>query len=561
MSSQRDNLFTRWILDDGLAIVNDMSDPAGTRLMEILAGIAGSDAVLTDIGQRIFFATDIASQGIAAEAVVRVADAKTLAGVVRACTEAGRIVIPRGGGFSYTGGYTPGREQTVMIDMRPMNRIVEINTQDMYVIVETGCTWERLYTALKEKGVRTPYFGPMSGYRATVGGALSQGSLFLGSTEFGVVADSVLALEVVLADGRIVRTGSWASNDEVPPFFRHYGPDPTGMFLSDTGAMGFKTRAVLRLIPFPPAQAYGTFAFEAHEPALAALSEIGRAALAAECYCWDPFFVARVMAAGGGTKEDLKYLLNVVKAGAGLIDGLTAAARMALAGKRSLAGNRWLLHVVIDDASAAGAAARLKRVRAIARRAGGAEISPSAPRTLRGTPFTDFNTEERRALMGNQRNLPTNSISPHSRAPAVANDVYAYLAENAGEMSRLGLECGVIFFAIGTQAVCIEPLVYWEDPEHALHDRIAETTNFDALAAYAEHPDATQCAFKLRAGFKAIFRRHGCAHVQIGRSYPWAETRDANLLSLVQAFKHVVDPENLVNRGSLALDEVKNVLF
>jgi FAD/FMN-containing dehydrogenase len=518
--------------------------------MDTLARIVGSDAVLTGIGQRIFFATDIASQGVAAEAVVRVADAKALSEVVRACTQAGRIVIPRGGGFSYTGGYTPARERTVMIDMRPMNRIVEINTQDMYVVVEAGCTWERLYTALKEKGVRTPYFGPMSGYRATVGGALSQGSLFLGSTEFGVVADSVLGLEVVLADGGILRTGSWASTEDVPPFFRHYGPDPTGLFLSDTGSMGFKTRAVLRLIPFPPAQAYGTFAFEAHGPALAALSEIGRAALAAECYCWDPFFVARVMAAGGGTKEDLTYLLNVVKAGSGLIDGVTAAARMALAGKRALAGNRWLLHVVIDDFSAAGAAARLKLLRAIARKAGGSEISPSAPRTLRGTPFTDFNTEERRTLV---RNLPINSISPHSRAPAVASDVYAYLAENAAEMSRLGLECGVIFFAIGAQAVCIEPLIYWEDPEHALHDRIAETSDTAALSSYAEHLEATQCAFKLRAGLKAIFRRNGCAHVQIGRTYPWAETREPNLLSLVRAFKHVVDPDDLVNRGSLGL--------
>ena len=541
-------------MNDGEVTVDgmvDIMDVAGAGMIGRLVEIVGADAVLSGLGQRTFFATDTAYRGVAAEAVVKVTDSATLARVIRACTGAGRIVIPRGGGFSYTGGYTPEQDRTIMIDMRPMNRIVEINTQDMYVIVESGCTWERLYEALKEKGVRTPYFGPMSGYRATVGGALSQGSLFLGSTEYGTVSESVLGLEVVLADGRIVRTGSWGSREDVAPFFRPYGPDPTGMFLGDTGAMGFKTRAALRLIPFPPAQAYATFSFDSHGAALSALSGIGRAGLAAECYCWDPYFVARMMANSGGTRQELKYLLNVVRAGSGPIDGLAAAARIALAGKRVFSGNQWLLHVVIDDASAAGASERLKLVRAIARKQHGREMAPTAPRTLRGTPFTDFNTEERRTVV---RNLPINSLSPHSRAPAVADDAYAYLAEHKDEMDRLGLQCGVIFFAISTQAVCIEPLIYFEDHEHALHDRIAETSDTEALAAHHERPEATQFAYTLRDGFKKIFRRHGCVHLQIGRSYPWAETREPNLLALLKDFKHSVDPESLVNRGSLGLD-------
>jgi FAD/FMN-containing dehydrogenase len=532
--------------------IDHMTITPETDIADLLARIAGPDAVLTEDSQRIFFATDVASRGVAAEAVVRVDSSQTLAAVVRVCTEAGRIVIPRGGGFSYTGGYTPTADRTVIVDLRPLDRIVEINTRDMYVVVEAGCTWERLYEALKAEGVRTPYFGPMSGYRATVGGALSQGSLFLGSTQYGTVADSVLGLEVVLADGTILHTGSGASTEGASPFFRQYGPDPTGMFLNDTGAMGFKTRAVLRLIPFPPSQAYGSFAFNDHRAALAALSDIGRGGLAGECYCWDPYFVERVMANTAGTTEDLRFLLNVVKAGSGLIDGLGAAARIALAGRRAFAGQIWLLHVVIDDVSAAAAAAKLKLVRAIARNAGGREVSPSAPRTLRGTPFTDFNTLERRTSL---RNLPINSLSPHSRAPAVAEEVYSFLNARAAEMDSAGLKCGVIFFAVGAQAVCIEPLIYWDDAEHALHDRIAETSDVAALRAYAERPPGTQAAFKMREELKAIFRRHGCVHVQIGRAYPWAATREPTLLKLVRAFKDEVDPHHLINRGSLALDE------
>jgi FAD/FMN-containing dehydrogenase len=517
-------------------------------LLEVLTLIVGSDDVLTSLSDRTFFATDIARQGETAAAVVRVRDAPQLSEVVRTCTDRGHIVIPRGGGFSYTGGYTPTAPGAVIIDMRSMNRIVEINTEDMYVVVEPGCTWQKLYEALKAQGARTPYYGPMSGYRATVGGALSQGSFFLGSTQHGTTAETVLGLEIVLADGTIVKTGSGASIDDVPPYFRQYGPDATGIFLHDTGAMGFKTQAVLRLIPFPEYQSYGTFAFTGADQAARAVSAIGRSAIVAECYCWDPYFVQLMAEASTGTKEDLRLLLNVIKAGSGLVDGIGAAIRIALAGKRVLSGDTFLLHVVIDDATAEGAAAKLKLVRKTALGAGGAETSPSAPRALRGTPFTDFNVPERRIKT---RNLPTNSLSPHSRAPAVAADCYAYLAENKAEMTRLGIYCGIIFFAVGAQAMCIEPLLYWEDEQHFLHNRIEETSDLAALETFAERPEATEYAFRMRDGFKAIFRKHGCLHVQIGRSYPWLETRQPATAALMASIKDLVDPKRLMNQGSL----------
>jgi FAD/FMN-containing dehydrogenase len=518
------------------------------ELIGLLAAIAGKDAVLTDEAARVFFSTDIASRGATAEAVVKVAELPILRQVVAAATSHGRIVIPRGGGFSYTGGYTPQSKRSVIVDLRPMDRILEINERDMFVVVEVGCTWHRLYEALKAKGLRTPYFGPMSGYRATVGGALSQGSLFLGSTQYGTTADSVLALEVVLADGTVLKTGSWASTQGVPPYFRQYGPDATGLFLNDTGAMGFKTKAALRLIPFPPHQAYASFALTGHAQVTQAVSAIGRSGLAAECYCWDPYFVRMMSVASTGTKQDLHFLWNIVKSGSGPIDGVLAAVRVAFAGKRVFSGETYLLHVVIDDVSAAGAAERLRQVRRLARAAGGLEVAPSAPRALRGTPFTDFNVPERRVK---RRNLPIHSLSPHSRAPSVAADVYAFIERRAEEMQRQNVGCGVIFFAVGQQAICIESLIYWEDDEHFLHDRIAEKSDLQALAAYAERSPATRLAFELRAGIKAIFRRHGCLHVQIGRSYPWAETREPATLELLTAVKNSLDPKRLVNRGVL----------
>ena len=518
-------------------------------LVAVLADIVGDDCVITDLAQRTFFSTDIAGTGGIAAAVVRIDDAGKLQAIMRACSERHVIVVPRGGGFSYTGGYTPSSEGAIVVDLRGMDRIVEINTDDMYVVVEVGCTWRALYEALKAKGVRTPYFGPMSGYRATVGGALSQGSFFLGSSQHGPVSDSVLGLEVVLADGTLLRTGSGATPEGTQPFFRQYGPDATGLFLNDTGAMGLKTRAVLKLIPFPAHQSYGSFAFTSHRSALKALSDIGRSGLAAECYCWDPYFV-RLMAAAAstGTKEDLRFLLNVIKAGSSLIDGLGAALQIAVAGRSVFEGDTWLMHVVIDDASAAGAQEKLKLVRAMAIRAGGDSASPSAPRALRGTPFTDFNTPERRTP---KRNLPVHGLTTHSRAAAVTDEIYGVIDDFKDQMNRDEIGCGVILFAVGGQTVAIEPLIHWNDEKQFQHDRVTETTDLAELARHVDAPAATQTAFAMRTAFKAVFRRHGCIHLQIGRSYPWRETRDPATLKLLTAVKRFVDPDCLINQGSL----------
>jgi FAD/FMN-containing dehydrogenase len=523
----------------------------GPDIAQLIRQRIGADRVETDLDRRIFFSTDMSARGPTAAAVVRPRSSDELASAVQLCTEHGKAAIPRGGGFSYTGGYLPVVADSVIIDLRALDSILEINAEDMYVVVEAGCTWHNLYEALKARGLRTPYFGPMSGYSATVGGAISQGSFFLGSSQYGPVAESVLALEVVLADGSILRTGSWGSTIGALPFYRTYGPDLTGLFLGDTGALGFKSKAVLKLLPFPEHQRFGSFAFTDEQSAVRAISAIGRSGLAAECYCWDPYFVKVMAAATSSIAEDLKYLKGVATGGGSKLRGLLNAARVAAAGKRVFDGAVFMLNVTVDDASQGGAEGRIKIIRDLAVAAGGREIAPSAPMTMRGTPFTNFNTAERRSLI---RNLPTNGVTPHSRLPAVSRDIRELLNRRQEEMDAQGMECGTVYLAVGAQAVCIEPLLFWEDEQHFSHDRITERSDLDALGRLCDSPEATRLAGSMRKEFSDIFRRHGCAHVQIGKSYPWLETREPALKRLAVAMKAAVDPHGLVNPGSLGLD-------
>ena len=89
-----------------------------------------------------------------------------------------------------------------------MNRVLEINADDMFVTVEAGCTWKELHAALDGTGLRTPYWGTLSGIHATVGGGVSQNSIFWGSGKHGTVVDSVVSMDVVIADGSVISTGS-----------------------------------------------------------------------------------------------------------------------------------------------------------------------------------------------------------------------------------------------------------------------------------------------------------------------------------------------------------------
>ncbi len=518
-------------------------------IVERLAIIVGSANVSDGIAERTFFSTDISRQGETVAAVVRVASTAELSDVLRACAEQDLVVIPRGGGFSYTGGYMPIRAGSVMIDMRGLDQIVEIEEEDMYVRVGTGCTWRNLYEALKARGLRTPYFGPMSGYRATVGGALSQGSFFLGSTEHGTTADTVLSLEVVLANGDVIHTGS-DSGAGISPFYRTYGPDLTGLFLADTGAMGFKAIATLKLIRTPPHQAYGSFSFDSGIDALSALSEIARNGLAAEAYAWDPYFVEVMSQASTGTGQDLRFLWNVMRNGAGIADGVSAGLRMALNGKRVFKPGTHIVQITIDDHSAAGAAEKLKSVRAIARARNAFELAPSVPRALRGTPFTDINTPERNTAL---RTLPTNSLYPHSRAAGALKAIRALFEAEATEMQRHNLVVGVVLFAVGKYAMCIEPLFYWTDDEHVLHNRMIELSDVDALATFSDRPPATHYAIALREKLKAVMKANGAVHVQIGKAYDYLPTREPRVAALVTAIKAELDPGSRINPGSLGL--------
>ncbi len=525
-----------------------MNNEGDVALAAALAEIVPAENIYRTKEDLTFYSTDVYRRAdVDARLVVRPRATTDLPEIVRACTSRGYAVVPRGGGLSYTGGYLPVDPRTVTIDLRGLDRILAVDQTDMYVTVEAGCTWRSLYERLRPLGLRTPYFGPMSGYASTVGGALSQGSVFLGSTQYGTTAESTLGLEVVLADGTVLTTGSAGGDYSDNPFFRTFGPDLTGLFLNDCGAFGLKTRATLRLIHLPEYSGFLTFTFKSHGDLIAAMSEVSRQSLAAECYGADPFIWGmRLWNSTVGT--DLTRLAGVVKANRSVLDGLKDAVRMAAAGRGALDSVAYAMNVAIDGDSAAEIDIAMAKVRKIANK--GREVEASAPRAVRGTPFLPPDD-----LLGprGQRWAPIHGIAPHSRAREVLDSVHAYFESRAADIEQAGIEWGYVVFAVSTNAILIEPMLYWPGQRELYHERMITPANLAKLGTYPDSPEATRIVKSIRDGLIELWSRTGCVHLQIGKTYPFLAHRKPSMKAFLSGLKDLVDPESKLNPGSLGL--------
>ena len=194
--------------------MNKATDPAAL-LESALIDALGAECLLGEDAKTLF-STDVYGGAIAPTLVVRPRTQEHVADAVRIATTAGWAITQRGGGMSYTGGYLPTQANTVMLDLSALNRIISINEEDLVITVEAGVTWQQIWEALTPRGLRLPFFGTFSGSRATVGGGLSNGALFMGTARYGSAADIVVGMEVIDARGRRIQTGQAAFHNGRP---------------------------------------------------------------------------------------------------------------------------------------------------------------------------------------------------------------------------------------------------------------------------------------------------------------------------------------------------------
>ena len=174
-------------------------------------------------------------------------------------------VVPRGAGTGATGMAVP-KDGGIVLDLLRMNRILRISIEVRLTVVQPGVVYVDLQNALDPYGFFFPP-DPASGKVATLGGNVATNAGGLKGAKYGTTKDYVLALEVVLPDGRVMRTGSNCMKSVS-------GYDMTRLFVGSEGTLGVITEITFKIDPQPTATSTAAGSFEKLEQAGKAVSEI-----------------------------------------------------------------------------------------------------------------------------------------------------------------------------------------------------------------------------------------------------------------------------------------------
>ena len=222
-----------------------------THLDELI-GIFGSDNVTDTKEDLITYSYDATSTPFIPDAVVVPQSVEQISKLMEFANKHRVPVIARGAGTGYTGGALASSGGVVLL-MDRLNQIVEIDTKNMFAVVEPGVITAKLHAAVEQKGLFYPP-DPASLNVSTIGGNIAENAGGMRAVKYGVTRDYVMGLEVVLPSGKVVQTGSKCIKDVV-------GYDLTNLFVGSEGTLGIITRAILKLLPLPESHKTMTAAF------------------------------------------------------------------------------------------------------------------------------------------------------------------------------------------------------------------------------------------------------------------------------------------------------------
>ena len=214
--------------------------------------IATSDAILKEHGQNEAYFPNTPP-----DAVLFPTSTQEVSEMVKICAAHECPIIAYGTGTSLEGHQLPF-QGGVMVNMRDMNALLEVHAEDLDCVIQPGITREELNTELRATGL---FFPVDPGANASIGGMTATRASGTTAVRYGTMKENVIALEVVLADGRIIRTGTRARKSSS-------GYDLTKLFIGSEGTLGIITEITVRLQGIPEAVSAATCAFDDFETAV-----------------------------------------------------------------------------------------------------------------------------------------------------------------------------------------------------------------------------------------------------------------------------------------------------
>jgi glycolate oxidase len=242
--------------------------PVDSVTVAELRQICGADFVLTDRDGMQPFAHDFTEDLLYfPEVVVRPRTTAEVQAIMRLAYEREIPVTPRGGGTGLSGGALPVRGG-ILLSVDRMTSIISIDTENMMGVVEPGVITQVYQEAVEAQGLFYPP-DPASRGSCTLGGNVAECAGGPRAAKYGVTRDWIYALDVVMPDGRLIRTGSQCLKDVT-------GYNLTQLFVGSEGTLGVVTQITTRLMTLPPFRQTLLVAFPTMESALAVVVEIFR---------------------------------------------------------------------------------------------------------------------------------------------------------------------------------------------------------------------------------------------------------------------------------------------
>jgi len=211
--------------------------------LNYLVNIVGEKNVYSDKAHLIAYSYDATRERFEADAVIFPRHEEDISNILKYCNEHRIVIVPRGAGSGFTGGALPSSGGIVLALEKHMNKILEIDMQNMVAVVQPGVINMDLQKAVEEVGLFYPP-DPASQDYSTIGGNVNENAGGMRAAKYGITKDYVMAIRAVRPNGAIIKAGKRTIKDVA-------GYNIAGILIASEGTLAVTTEVTLKLIAKP----------------------------------------------------------------------------------------------------------------------------------------------------------------------------------------------------------------------------------------------------------------------------------------------------------------------
>jgi glycolate oxidase len=211
--------------------------------LDFFTTLVGKENIYSDKAHLIAYSYDATRERFEPDAVIFPRTEQDVSEILKYCNEHRIVIVPRGAGSGFTGGALPASAGIVLGFEKHMNKILEIDMQNMVAIVQPGVINMDLQRAVEEVGLFYPP-DPASQEYSTIGGNVNENAGGMRAAKYGITKDYVMAIRAVLPNGDIIKAGKRTIKDVA-------GYNIAGILIASEGTLAITTEVTLKLLSKP----------------------------------------------------------------------------------------------------------------------------------------------------------------------------------------------------------------------------------------------------------------------------------------------------------------------